>query len=131
MSKHILFVEDEELFSGLLMEYLQKAGFKVTLAKDGIEALQRLKDIVPDLVLLDLFLPYLNGFEVLHHVRSNPATAFVPVIILSNLSGEENVKKGLALGASEYLLKVSLTPHQIVDKVKENINKPIPDTRKK
>ena len=64
-------------------------------------------------------------------MRSNPATAFVPVIILSNLSGEENVKKGLALGASEYLLKVSLTPHQIVDKVKENINKPIPDTSKK
>lgn len=116
--QHILFVEDEELFSGILGMYLTKAGFNVTLAKDGIEAIQRLKELVPDLVLLDLFLPYLNGFEVLHEIRSNSKTKAVPVIILSNLSGEENAKKGRALGATDYLLKASFTPKEIVEKVR-------------
>lgn len=116
---HILFIEDENLFCELITSYLTKAGFRVTVAKDGIEAIQCLKEFVPDLVLLDLFLPYINGFEVLGHIRSNPLTKAVPVIILSNLSGEENIKKGLALGANEYRLKASMTPKEILKKVND------------
>jgi len=77
----------------------------------------------PDLVLLDLILPGIDGFEVLAKVKEDPATTSVPVIILSNLGQREDVERGMKLGAIDYLIKAHFTPNEIIDKIKVNLKK--------
>ena len=119
MEKHILFTEDDPFLAEILQQALVKAGFKVTLAKDGEEALQCVKDSKPDLILLDLFLPRLDGFGVLAHLHSDPSTVKIPVIILSNLMDPDNVERGKSFGVAAYLIKASTTPEEIISKIRE------------
>ncbi|KKT00861.1 MAG: hypothetical protein UV78_C0074G0005 [Parcubacteria group bacterium GW2011_GWA2_43_17] len=86
---------------------------------DGETGLELMKTHKPDLVLLDIIMPKLDGFSVLKKIKEDPATKNVPVILLTNLGQDEDVKKGNNLGAAGYLVKANLTPAQVVDKVKE------------
>lgn len=117
----ILVVEDDKFLRDLIVQKLKKEGFAVDEAIDGEEALRRISDGKPALVLLDLILPGIDGFEVLKRMKESAATAKTPVIILSNLGQREDVDRGLKLGAADFLIKAHFTPGEIVDKVKQTL----------
>ncbi len=118
-SKKILLVEDEPMLSNLLKGRLEKDGFQVTQAKDGAEALVDLKTNKYDLVLLDIILPKMSGFEVMETMKTNPNFQEVPVVIVSNLGQESDVQKGQMLGAVGYFVKAQLSIEELVSKIKE------------
>ncbi len=114
----ILIVEDDKFLRELITRKLTQENFTISEAVDGEEGLKKIKEEKPDLVLLDLILPGIDGFEVLAKVKDDPALAPIPVIILSNLGQREDVEKGLKLGAVDYLVKAHFTPNEIIEKVK-------------
>ncbi|MFH1584873.1 MAG: response regulator [Patescibacteria group bacterium] len=116
MSK-ILLVEDDAMLRDVYRTKLLEAGFEVEVAEDGEKALSHLQESVPDAVILDVVLPYKDGWEVLHGLRDMPSCENVPVLMLSNLGQKEEVEKGLALGASKYLIKAHFTPAEIVEEL--------------
>jgi len=118
MPKKILIVEDDKFLRELMSRKLREEGYEVLEAIDGDAGLKKMKKEKPDLVLLDLILPEIDGFEVLAAKKEDPEIAKIPVIILSNLGQREDVEKGLSLGAIDYLIKASFTPGEIVKKVK-------------
>jgi DNA-binding response OmpR family regulator len=118
MSKKILIVEDDKFLRELISRKLQQQEFSVVEAVDGTEGLQKVKEEKPDLILLDLILPGLDGFEVLTRIKQDPHLSSIPVVILSNLGQKEEVERGLKLGAIDYLVKAHFTPSEIIEKVK-------------
>jgi DNA-binding response OmpR family regulator len=120
-SKKILVVEDDQLLLDLCCKKLQKEGFDVDIAIDGNTALEKIISNKPDLILLDLVLPGIDGFEILKKVRedSNDKIKKIPIIILSNLGQESDIEKGKKLGATDYFIKASVTTEEIVRKVKD------------
>jgi len=115
----ILMVEDDRFLRKIYRDKLTKAGFEFIEATNGIEGTNKVISERPDLVLLDLILPRKNGFDVLIDMKSNKNTKNIPVIILSNLGQESDVKRGLTLGAQDYLVKTEVSLSEVVDKVKE------------
>ena len=118
MPKTILIIEDDKFLRELIAQKLIKEGFEISEAVDGEEGMKKVKEEKPDLVLLDLILPGIDGFEVLSRMREESALASIPVIILSNLGQREDVEKGLRMGAVDYLIKAHFTPGEIIDKIK-------------
>ncbi|MBZ9578680.1 response regulator [Patescibacteria group bacterium] len=118
MAKTILIIEDDKFLRVLIARKLTKEGFETSEAIDGEEGIKKIKEEKPDLVLLDLILPGIDGFEVLSRMKEDPSLAQIPVIILSNLGQREDVEKGLKMGAIDYLIKAHFTPREIIDKVK-------------
>ena len=116
--KKILIVEDDKFLRDLCLRKLEKNGFKVSTAFDGEEGLKKIKEEKPVLVLLDIVLPGLSGFEVLKQIKTDSQTASIPVIILSNLGQKEDIEKGMNLGAKDYIIKADNTPNEIIEKVK-------------
>ena len=116
MSK-ILIVEDDLFLANLLSLRFKKEGFEVIQAFSGIEALKKLEEIRPSVVLLDIILPQKNGFEVLEAIAQNPQTSNIPVIIVSNLGQESDIEKGKTLGAMDYYVKARLSIDELVLKV--------------
>ncbi|MFH1537209.1 MAG: response regulator [Patescibacteria group bacterium] len=121
----VLIVEDDRFLSELIATKLEKEGFAITLAGDGEVALEKLQGEVPDIILLDIMLPGIDGFEFLEKIKADKSapSAKVPVLILSNFGQESKVEKGLALGANDYLVKANFTTAEIVDKIKKTIKK--------
>jgi DNA-binding response OmpR family regulator len=103
--KSILIAEDEPDLGLLLMYYLQRQDFRTLTAADGRSALKMAFDLKPDLILLDLMLPHIHGFEICRLVKQSPMTRHIPVVIYSALSSLENKEKGIRLGATEYFSK--------------------------
>ncbi len=122
MSK-ILIVEDDKFLRELIVRKLNTENFETIEAIDGERALPLLKEEKPDLVLLDLILPGIDGFEILTKIKADSSLADIPVIILSNLGQREDVEKGMKLGAIDYLVKAHFTPNEIIEKVKQAIKK--------
>ncbi len=120
--KKILIIEDDKFLRKLMGQKLINEGYNVLEASDGEEGLTKAKNDKPDLVLLDLVLPGINGFEVLSRMKKEPALSQVPVIILSNLGQKEEMGKGLKLGAVDYLIKAHFTPGEIIEKIKAFLN---------
>lgn len=116
--KKILIVEDDKFLRELIGQKLLKEGYDISEAVDGLKALEVLKDEKPDLILLDLILPGMDGFESLEKMKADPSISSIPVIILSNLGQKEDIERGLKLGASDYLIKAHFTPGEIIEKVK-------------
>jgi len=116
--KKILIIEDDKFLRELIAQKLIKEGYEVSEAVDGEEGLKKLKEEKPDLVLLDLILPGIDGFEVLARTREESTLSSIPVIILSNLGQKEDVEKGLKMGAVDYLIKAHFTPGEIIEKIK-------------
>ncbi|MDD5265258.1 MAG: response regulator [Candidatus Bipolaricaulis sp.] len=121
MAKKILIVEDDKFLRELIVKKISNEGYDVLEAVDGEQGLSQIKEGHPDLVLLDLILPGIDGFEVLAQKREDPFMASVPVIILSNLGQKEDVDKGLSLGAADYLIKAHFTPGEIIEKVRNHL----------
>ena len=121
MLKKILLIEDDKFLRELMNKKLLTMGYDVVSASDGESGLVAIKESRPDVVLLDLILPGINGFEVLERAKKDPETAKVPVIILSNLGQSEDIEKGLKLGAKDFLVKAHFTPQEIITKFKSII----------
>ncbi len=102
----------------MITQKLAKEGFAVSGAVDGEEGLRKTEEEKPQLVLLDIILPGMDGFEVLKRMKENPELAKIPVILLTNLGQQEDVERGMSLGAKDYLVKAHFTPGEIVEKVK-------------
>jgi CheY-like chemotaxis protein len=116
-SKSILLVEDDRFLRKAAEATLRRHGFLVRTAADGEEALQRVRDEVPDLVLLDLIMPKLQGFEVLRILKQDPATKQIPVVVLSNLGQDSDVQQALQDGAAAYFIKANLSLQDLVTQV--------------
>ena len=102
MAVHILFVDDHREFAGAVREFLEFKGYRVTLAYDGMEALDRLAEEIPDLVVLDVMMPRLNGWATLESLRRNPSTAHLPVLILTARKSDQDVTQSFAAGCTWY-----------------------------
>ena len=116
-------MEDDEFLKRVYNLKLAKEGFEVMLASDGDEAMVKLKGERPDLILLDLILPKKNGFEVLQEIKANPALADIPVVILSNLGQESDIKRGMELGAADFLVKMEYSIDAVANKIREYLVK--------
>ena len=118
MSKKILFIEDEAGLQHTVSDQLRSAGYAVVSALTGEDGLRLAMTEKPDLVLLDIILPQKDGFEVLTKIRDAPETKDVPVIVLTNLEGSEEVERALSLGARTYLVKLHYSLDEVLEKVK-------------
>jgi len=124
MSKQkIVLVEDDEILSKVLYEELKDAGFDVQQAFDGEAGLELVQSAKPELVLLDLVMPKKHGFDVLAELKKSLTTKEIPVIILTMLGQDEEIKKGLKLGAEDYIVKSQHAVAEIVEKVKTFLSK--------
>ena len=112
-------IEDDIFLRKIYRDKLTRSGFEFIEATNGEEGLNKIISENPDLVLLDLILPRKNGFEVLYEMKRNEKTKNIPVIILSNLGQESDIKRGLRLGAEDYLVKTEISLSEVVQKVKE------------
>lgn len=117
----ILVVEDDKFLREMISRKLDKEGYEVVQAVDGEKGEVKIKEEKPDLVLLDLILPGIDGFEVLERTKKDPEVANIPIIILSNLGQKSEVERGLNLGAIDFLIKAHFTPGEIVKKIREII----------
>jgi CheY-like chemotaxis protein len=117
--RRILLAEDNLLLSKVSAAALRRGGFEVVLAMDGEEALVKARSEPVDLILLDVIMPRLQGFEVLAELQTDPATASIPVVMLSNLGQAEDVQKALASGALAYFVKSELKGNQLAERVTE------------
>lgn len=117
--KKILFIEDESALQKTCSEVLKQEGYQVISALDGKIGLELAKTQGPDLILLDLVLPKLHGLEVLEELSKNQLTKKIPVIVLTNSEGAEDIEKALELGATTYLVKENYSLSEIVEKVKK------------
>jgi CheY-like chemotaxis protein len=117
--QRILLVEDDRFLRKAAEATLRRNGFVVRTAVDGEEALQRIQEEAPDLVLLDLIMPKLQGFEVLRILKQDPATRQIPVVVLSNLGQESDVQQALQGGAIAYLIKANLSLQDLVTHVQK------------
>lgn len=116
--KIILLVEDEPLLRNLLKQRLEKEGFEVLAAENGQEALEILKGKGLDLILLDIILPKVSGFELMEKVREDPQYQKTPVIVISNLGQESDIEKGERLGAVGYFVKAHVSIEDLVRQIK-------------
>jgi len=116
---NILIVEDDVFLADLYKTKFVMEGFKVAVAYDGEKGLEMALKNLPDIILLDLVLPKMSGFDILKEIRSNGQTKEIPVILLTNLSQKADVEKGLKLGADDYLIKAHFMPSEVVDKIKK------------
>ena len=117
LSKHILVVEDEPDTAELLEFHLENAGYKVTITEDGYQALKKIHKLKPDLLILDLMIPEIDGFEVCRLIRKDPATESLPVMMCTAKSDETSKIQGLDFGADDYVTK-PFSPREVVLRVK-------------
>lgn len=117
MKEKILVVDDEELIRKIYLERLNFEGFQVQTASDGVEALEKIKTFMPDLILLDVLMPRKDGFATLEEIKKDPQLKNISIIILTNAGREDDIKKGIFLGANDYLVKTNYSPNEIVGKI--------------
>jgi CheY-like chemotaxis protein len=122
MSK-ILIIEDEEILLNLLAKTMKKEGYEIETAVEGEDGLQKIKSIKPDLVLLDIIMPKMDGFEVLEKKKEDLEIKDIPVIIISNSGQPVELNKARQLGVSDWLIKTEFDPQEVVDKVKKVLKK--------
>jgi DNA-binding response OmpR family regulator len=117
--KKVMVIEDDKFLSSLIKNRLEKDGFTVFQAFDGEEATNFLRQNRPDLIVMDLVMPKVNGFEVLQTISITPQLEGVPVVILSNLAQDSDIEKARELGAKEYFVKVKISIDDLLKKIKD------------
>ncbi|MBU1255311.1 response regulator [Patescibacteria group bacterium] len=121
--KKILIIEDDPFLSEMYVAKFSKNNFEVEVAIDGEAGLAKVKEFIPDLILLDIVLPKMDGFEILKKIKSDSKFKNIPIVLLTNLGQNSEVEKGMSLGANEYIIKAHFTPTAVVAKVKEILSK--------
>ena len=120
--KKILVIEDDDFLRTLISNRLQKEGYSVSIEIDGATAMEKIMHNTPDLIILDLMLPAVPGLDILSEIRKNEAWKDLKVIIYSNLRDEQDIKRGLSLAVSEYLVKTNFTLDELMKKVKKHLS---------
>ena len=115
---NVLIIEDDKFLRDLLVLKLKKEGFKISEAVEGEEGLKKAKSERPDVIILDLIIPGMDGFAFLEALKKDPAIEAIPVIVLSNLGQHEDIERAKALGAKDYMVKAQLTPIEVVERIK-------------
>lgn len=116
----ILLVDDDPLLVRMYQKKLENDGYEVATADDGDVALAKVDEFKPDLILLDIMMPKVNGYDVLKQLKANKETEKVPVIMLTNVgASDEDIERGMGMGAVAYLVKAGNRPVVVVQKVKE------------
>lgn len=122
MHHKIIIIENDKFLSDIYKTKFELEGFKVTAINDGEKGLKAIQTKKPDIVLLDVLLPKLDGFTILQMLKKDETTKDIPVVILTCLGQKEDVQKGLAMGAADYLIKAHFKPAETVEKVKKLLN---------
>lgn len=115
----ILIIEDDVFLSNIYNKKFFNNGYEVILASDGKKGLSLAKQKKPDIILLDIMLPIMNGFEVLEEIRKDDEIKDTPVIMLTNINEQDEIKRGYNLGIKDYIIKTFITPGDIAEKVKK------------
>jgi len=123
MAKKILIIEDEEIIVNLLQRKLTIEGYEISVAKDGEEGLKVMKEVKPGLVLLDIIMPKMGGFEVMEEMNKNKELKKIPVIVISNSGQPVELDRAQKLGAKDWLIKTEFDPQEVIDKVVQQIGK--------
>jgi CheY-like chemotaxis protein len=123
MAKKILLVEDEELMIDLLQRKLEKEGYEVSVARDGEEGLEAMRKSKPDLILLDIIMPKMGGFEVMEEMGKDEQLKKIPVIVISNSGQPVELDRAQKLGAKDWLIKTEFDPQEVIEKVVKQIGK--------
>jgi len=121
MAKKILIIEDEELLYNLLQRKLSEEGYEASVAKDGVEGMKMIKEMKPDLILLDIVMPNKNGFEVMDEMQADERLKHIPIIVISNSGQPVEIDKAKDLGAKDWLIKTEFDPQEVIEKVKKQI----------
>lgn len=122
--KVVMVVDDDTTLLEMYIERIKAEGAIVIDAKDGEEALQKASETRPSVILLDIMMPKVNGFDVLKQLKANPETAGVPVILLTALSDDQKRRQGLQLGAADYIVKAETLPVDVIEKLKKILSAP-------
>ncbi len=123
MAKKILIIEDEEILLNLLQKKLIQEGYAVTIAKDGVEGIEEIKKEIPDLILLDIIMPRMGGFEVMKELQKDSSFSKIPIVIISNSGQPVELDLAQKLGARDWLIKTDFDPQEVLDKVTKQIGK--------
>ncbi|MEX2008166.1 MAG: response regulator [Candidatus Spechtbacterales bacterium] len=123
MPSKVLLIEDDPFLSDIYRTKFENVGFVVDIAENGSTGIAKATEGKPTIILLDIVLPQMTGLEILERLKGNEATKNIPVLILSNLGADGDVKKGLEMGADDYLVKSQFTPSEVVAKVNEYLKK--------
>ncbi len=123
MAKKILIIEDEEILADLLEKKLTQVGYEVSVANDGIEGLDKVKESIPDLILLDIVMPRMGGFDVMRELQKNQDFSKIPIVIISNSGQPVELDLAQKLGAKDWLIKTDFDPQEVLDKVVKQIGK--------
>ncbi len=115
----VLIIEDDRYISKMYQLKLSLDGMDVQVADNGRIGIEKVNEFKPDIILLDILMPELDGYEVLKIIKGDTATKDIPVLILSNLGQEDHIQKGMQLGAVGYIVKSQFTPSKVVEKIKE------------
>jgi len=126
----ILLVEDDNLLVRMYQDKLESDGYEVAVSEDGEQGLKACKKDKPDLVLLDIMMPKVNGFEMLKQMKEDKGLKTIPVVLLTNLGGKDDAQRGLEMGAVAYLIKSDYTPDEIIKKIKEILHASTRDKEK-
>jgi len=118
MNETILVAEDQQHIRALIEYKLKNSGFNVVAVEDGVAALSKAREIKPRMILLDVMMPLMTGFEVLSALKQDPTTKQIPVLLVTAQSKEEEVLKGLELGAEDYITK-PFSPNELAARVKK------------
>ncbi|HPO68643.1 MAG TPA: response regulator [Candidatus Pacearchaeota archaeon] len=121
--KKILLVEDDPFLIDIYTSKLEKEGFSVRISESGEDCFKKINQEKPDLILLDIILPKIDGWEVLKKIKSDENLKNIKIIILSNLYQKEDIEKGLSLGADKYLIKANYDPKEVIEEIKKILNK--------
>lgn len=113
-----MIVEDDSFVMDIYQTKLSQEGYTVIEARDGLDAMKKLEKEKPDLILLDIIMPNMDGLEVLKKIKADEKFSSIPVILLTNLSQKEEINLGLGLGANDYLIKSHFTPSEVLEKIK-------------
>ncbi len=119
--KKIVWVEDDQFLNDIITRKLSATKCIFFHASEGEEALKIISREIPDIVMLDIILSGIDGFEILHRIKKDPKMKDIPVILLSNLGQPSDVEKGKSLGAARFLVKASVTPNEIIDQIKDEL----------
>jgi DNA-binding response OmpR family regulator len=122
MSAKILIVEDDPLMSRVYQRIFKLEGYEIVTAQDGEEGLKKATETNPVLIMLDIMMPKMNGLDILQKLKSQDSTKTIPIIMLTNLAGQEDAKKVISMGAAKYKVKSEYKPSRVTNMVKEVLN---------
>lgn len=119
----ILIIEDDRYISKMYQLKLSLEGYEAEVAENGRQGVDKVKDFMPDIILCDILMPELDGFEVIKILKEDEQTKNIPILIMSNLGQEDHIQKGMQMGAIGYIVKSQYTPSKVVEKIKEVVGK--------